>query len=113
MVDVARGLSPGETMLPVSQGLLFALTGRRKEAEEALNEIRASSSESITLYGELFVVVALGNLDEAFKILTRQAEAHSWSSTITVDPLFAQVRNDPRYLEFCRKVGIRVPGAPA
>jgi adenylate cyclase len=107
MVNVARGLSPGEPMIAGSQGLLFALAGKRKEAEDVLKEIRASRNESFRLYGELWIQTALGNLDEAFEVLMRQAETHSWPATIRIDPLFAEMRKDLRFLEFCRKVGIK------
>ena len=48
---------------------------------------------------------ALGDLDEAFKTLMRKAEIHSWPYSIRVDPLYAEMRKDPRYLEFCRESG--------
>jgi adenylate cyclase len=107
MVDAARSLGPGEPMIVVSQALLFALTGRRDEAEEGLKEILANENESFRLNGALWVQAALGNLDEAFRALMRQAETHSWPSTIRSDPLYAKMRKDPRFLEFCRKVGIK------
>ncbi len=107
MVDAARSLDPSEPMIVVSQGLLFAMAGRRKEAEEGLKEILANGSESFRLNGELWVQAALGNLDEAFKVLMRQAETHSWPFNIKTDPLYAEMRKDPRFPEFCRKVGIR------
>jgi adenylate cyclase len=112
MVDAARGVGPDEPMVAVSQGLLFALAGKRKQAEDALEEMSARRKESsrlrgeLLLRGELFMQVALGNLDEAFKLLVQQAETHSWPFTIKIDPLYAPMRNDPRFLDFCRKVGI-------
>ena len=51
MVDTARGLDPDEPTLAVSQGLLFALSGRRKEAEEQLRVILANENESFRLSG--------------------------------------------------------------
>ncbi len=107
MVDVARGLSPDEPMIAVSQSLLFALAGKRKEAEGLLEGVLANENESFRLNAELLVQAALGNLDEAFRVLMRQAETHSWPFSIRFDPLFAQMRKDPRFPDFCRKVGIR------
>jgi hypothetical protein len=37
----------------------------------------------------------------------REAEKHSWPFSIKIDPLYAEMRKDPRFLEFCRKVGIQ------
>ncbi|MDA4113763.1 MAG: adenylate/guanylate cyclase domain-containing protein [Thaumarchaeota archaeon] len=107
MVDVARDLSPGEPSIALSQGLLFAFAGKRKEAKGALKELLANGNESFRLFGELNVQAALGNLDEAFRVLMRQADMHSWPFSIRIDPLFAEMRKDPRFLEFCRKVGIK------
>jgi len=107
MVDTARDVSPGEPSVVVSQSLLFALSGRRKEAEGLLGEILANENESFRLIGSLFVQAALGNMDEAFTALMRQAETHSWPSFIRVDPLYDQMRKDPRFPEFCRRVGIK------
>jgi len=107
MVDVARGLSPDEPATALSQCLLFALEGKRKEAESLLEGILASENETFRLFAELLVHAALGDLDEAFRVLTRQAETHSWPFSIRFDPLFEQMRKDPRFPEFCRKVGIR------
>jgi adenylate cyclase len=107
MIDAARDVGPGEPMIPVSQGLLFALTGKRKQAEDALKEMAASGNEPSILRGELFIQAALGNLDEAFRVLMRQAETHSWPFSIKIDPFYAEMRKDPRFLDFCRKVGIK------
>ena len=112
MVDAARSVGPDEPMVAVSQGLLFALAGNTKQAEDALEEMTTRGKESsrlrgeLSLRGELFIQVALGNLDEAFKVLMRLAETHSWPFTIKIDPFYAGMRNDPRFLDFCRKVGI-------
>ena len=112
MVDAARGVGPDEPMVAVSQGLLFALAGKRKQAEDALEEMSTRGKESsrlrgeLLLRGELFIQAALGNLEEAFRVLMQQAETHSWPFTIKIDPLYATMRNDPRFLDFCRKVGI-------
>ncbi len=110
MVEAARALEPGEPMIALSEGLLFAFEGKRREAEGALEELRRSDTESFRLLAELDIQAALGNLDGAFKALMRQAETHSWPFQIMVDPLFAGMRKDPRFAEFCRKVGIR-PGS--
>jgi adenylate cyclase len=106
MVDAARGVGPDEPMVAVSQALLFALSGKRRQAEDALKEIFAVGGEAAKFRGELFIQAALGNLDEAFEVLMRQAETHTWPGSIKIDPLYAQMRKDPRFLEFCSKVGI-------
>jgi tetratricopeptide (TPR) repeat protein len=106
MLDAARQLGPAEPLVWLNQGVLYALTGRRREAEDILNRIASAERESIRLYGVLFIQTALGNLDEAYKALDRQAETHTWPFLLSVHPLFRELRKDPRYREFCKKVGI-------
>lgn len=111
LIDEARSLEPDEWSVQLSQGILFGLTGRREEAEEVLRKIRSRDRESSKLYGELMINAALGNNDAAFAALMRQAETHSWPFTIRFDPLFAKLRQDPRFSEFSRKVGLPAPPA--
>jgi tetratricopeptide (TPR) repeat protein len=106
MIDQAHLLAPNEPMVGASQALLFAYSGKRKEAEEALHRLLGVETESFRLNGQLWVQAGLGNLEEAFGALMQQARNHSWPATIRSDPLYAEMRKDPRYLEFCKKVGI-------
>ncbi|MGA2664212.1 MAG: tetratricopeptide repeat protein, partial [Nitrososphaerales archaeon] len=106
-LDTARSLSPDEPTVAPSQALLFARAGRRREAEDLLErEVLAKENQSLRLNGTLWVRAALGDLDEAFEVLMKEAETHSWPAFVRVDPLYAGMRKDPRYLEFCRRVGI-------
>jgi adenylate cyclase len=105
---ITRGLelNTREPLLRLNQGLLYAFTGRTKEAEASRKEIQGDKLESVRLYGQLFINAALGNLDEAFKALDRTAETHSWPALIKTLPVFAELRKDPRYTSFCGKVGL-------
>jgi hypothetical protein len=86
-------------MIVVSQALLLASAGNKKEAEDALQKILASrGNESLRFNAALWVNAALGNLDEAFEVLMREAEEHSWPFNIKIDPLYAEMRRDPRFL---------------
>lgn len=106
MIDLAARISPQEPLLQMDQGLLYALTGRRNEAQDVLRSMMTNEAESVRLYGTLFIQTGLGNLDEAFKALMRQAELHSWPFLIKSLPVFEELREDPRFPEFCRKVGL-------
>jgi len=91
----------------LDQGLLYALTGRRREAEETLKEIMADNIQAFRLYGQLFINAALGNLDQAFEALNKEAELHAWPFLIGSHPLFSEMRKDPRYEQFEARVGLR------
>jgi len=107
MIDQARLLGPADPMVGASQALLFAYSGRRKEAEEALKRLLGEEGGPLRFIAQLWVQAALGNLDEAFGVLMQLAKNHSWPATIRSDPLYAEMRKDPRFPEFCRTVGIR------
>jgi len=106
MIDKAVKLGSDEPLVKLDQGLIYAFTGRPKEAEETIEYMNHLKSEGARLYGQLFINTALGRFDLAFKALARQAEIHSWPFNIEVHPLFKDLRKDPRYLEFRMKVGI-------
>jgi adenylate cyclase len=106
MLDRARTIAPNDNTLRIGQGVLYALTGRGEEAKEEESEIEKGSVRSARLYGRLFIEAAMGNLDEAFDALMQSAELHSWPFLIGLNPLFAELRKDPRYQEFKEKVGL-------
>jgi len=110
MLDSARRIRPDEPHERIVQGTLFALTGRKEEARRALEEIRRNNIESLGLAAQLEIETALGDVDEAYKALLRQTETHSWPFDIKWAPPYASLRRDARFPEFCRKVGIPIPG---
>lgn len=111
MLDKALAINPREPFAQIYRGVAYALVGRRKEAQESLAEIQRDKNEATRLWGEVFIQAALGNLDEAFKALMRQTQTHSWYYLMKYLPVFEELRKDPRFLEFCTKVGIPPPNA--
>ena len=106
MLKIGIEISSSDIDLLTDQGVLYTMTGRTKEAEEVLKAIRVIPIEDSRLHGELFIRAAQGNLDEAFKALMRLAEIHSWPTLVKSLPVFEKMRTDPRFAEFCRKVGL-------
>jgi adenylate cyclase len=106
MLDKGLMINPKEPLLRLNQGLLYAFTGRRKEAEDSLREMETDKAEAVRLFGQLFIQAALGNLDAAFIALERQAELHSWPFLVKSLPVFEGLRKDPRFIGFCREVGL-------
>lgn len=81
------------------------MTGKARDAEEVLNRILSSAIEDVRLQGTLYIRAAQGRLDEAFKALMRLAEVHPWPPLVKSLPVFEKMRADPRFTEFCRKIG--------
>ena len=106
ILDEGFRVDPGEHLIRLNQGVLYALSGRRKEAEDILKVIVNEKIESNRLIDCLYVNAALGNNEAALDALLRMAETHSWPAWVKSDPLFKELRKDKRFSEFCRKVGI-------
>ncbi|HXW95300.1 MAG TPA: adenylate/guanylate cyclase domain-containing protein [Nitrososphaerales archaeon] len=97
---------PDTIMLKAARGTLFALMGNRAEAEEILKEMMQEKGNAVRAGSRLSIRLALGDMDEAFAALDEQAELHSWWFLVKYDPMFSKLWSDPRFPEFCRKVGL-------
>ena len=64
-------------------------------------------NESARLQGIFPILAVLGKFDEAFECLMRMADLGAWWIGIKYFPHYAPLRKDPRYREFCKKVGIK------
>ncbi len=105
-LDLGFEIEPKEITLLALQGVVYALTGRREDAERTLGAAQQDEIEVARLYSQALIYSALGDVDNAFKALMRQAETHSWHALLKSLPVFDSVRKDPRFPDFCRKVGL-------
>jgi adenylate cyclase len=105
-LDAGLRLNPDDYWLRMERGRLSALSGRREEALDELRDLMKDEAESHRLDAQVRIRTALGDLDEAFEALMRQAEIHSWWAFIQFDPLYEGLWKDPRFSEFCKKVGL-------
>lgn len=105
-LDMGQRFDPDDHWLKVMRGVAYALLGRREEAMDELRDLMKDEAESHRLNAQFWIGTALGDLDRAFEALMRQAEIHSWYFTIKYDPLLEVLRKDPRFSEFCKKVGL-------
>lgn len=102
----AMQISPDNVLVRTGWGMLNAKAGRRREAEAQLEEIAKNGNEDGIRFSELWVRTSLGDLDQAFVALMRLAELHSWPNSVRYDPLLQRLSVDPRFVEFCTKVGL-------
>src|SRR5437899_12290489 len=106
MLDKGLEIGPDEPLLLIDQGLLYAFTGRKEEAQEVLRRIQRNKSESVRLFSQQFIQAALGNTEEAIQALMRGPETHAWPFLIKTLPVFEELRKDPRFKEFSLRMGI-------
>jgi adenylate cyclase len=98
--------NPDDYWLRVARGMMYALEGRRGEAMDELRDLMADENESNRRDAQVWIRTSMGDLDEAFEALMKEAEFHSWWFLIKFDPFFENLWKDPRFTEFCEKVGL-------
>ncbi len=108
LLDLGLESYPDSRWIRTGRGLVYARLGRRNEALGELQRLMADPSEAHRLDAQVWIRTALGDIDEAFLALMRQAELHCWSGFVGSEPLLGDLRKDPRFLEFSRRVGLRV-----
>jgi serine/threonine-protein kinase len=112
--DAIAALEEGQRVLGATRrqidgfATVYALAGRRREAEALRDEMVAHSRTRDQMFYSLAMVeVALGNNDAAFDWLNRAYEtraANLWlvNSEIKFDP----IRSDPRFADLLRRMGL-------
>ena len=85
--------------------MVWHALGKKAESDAALAElIRVYGKEAA--YNVAYVLAYRGEADRAFEWLDKAAAYHDPGlATIVVNPLFANIHQDPRWLPFLRKVG--------
>ncbi|MEE9270561.1 MAG: protein kinase [Candidatus Krumholzibacteria bacterium] len=99
-VDSALALStdPNDQVMLVWAGYGYGLFGRTDEAEEILDKLVAPIRKAMVCKG-------LGRTDEMFEWLEKAYENPSGCMMdLVID--FGEHRDDPRYIDLCRRIGI-------
>jgi hypothetical protein len=79
--------------------------GKQVESDAALTELLRTDEKSWA-YNIAYVMAFRGEADRAFEWLAKAVAYHDTGLTeIAVDPLFANIKEDPRWLPFLRKLG--------
>jgi tetratricopeptide (TPR) repeat protein len=87
-------------------GFAYGRSGREDEAEEILNRLLALSEDRyIAPHHIAMVYSGLGRIDEMFEWLEKGYETRSGGMMfLRLD--FGEHRDDPRYIDLCRRIGI-------
>jgi tetratricopeptide (TPR) repeat protein len=89
-------------------GACLAASGRQAEAKAILAELAAVSPRRYVSAAEIaFVHVALGQSDVAFEWLEKALAERAWSLVLLrVDPRADPLREDPRFADLLRRIGL-------
>lgn len=89
-------------------GHVYGVAGRRPEARQVLDDLRALSARKyVTPYGVALVHAGLGNIEEAFTALDQAvADRSHWLVWLKLDPRFDNLHSDPRFDALVRRIGL-------
>jgi tetratricopeptide (TPR) repeat protein len=99
------------TLLLGVRGYTYAKCGRRAEAVAELNRLlgRARAGEYVSHYALAMIQAGLGNDDQAIAELEKAyIERSPAIFVMKLEPAFARLRSDPRFVAVARKVGLTI-----
>jgi TolB-like protein/Tfp pilus assembly protein PilF len=104
----AISLSGGSPLMKAALGRAYAESQKAQEANEMLNElIELSKQQYVSAYELATIYVALGNNEEAFRLLAKAYAEHSFHLVnLNVSPQFKLVRSDPRFQDLVQRIGL-------
>jgi serine/threonine protein kinase len=94
-------------------GLAYGLRGRKADAERVLNEMMPLTKENLPPQEIALIYVGLGDLDNALVWFEQCLKIHfDPFSFIRVDPMFAKLRAEPRFISLVKKYEAPFPHPP-
>jgi serine/threonine-protein kinase len=104
----ALQLSDGDTNDLAALGLALAASRQPAEARKILDQLKDRSQQTyVQPMWPAVIHIALGESDQAFDWMRRAYEDRSaWLVYLKVDPLFDSVRQDARFADLMRRVGL-------
>jgi serine/threonine-protein kinase len=86
----------------------YAKTGRRREAEAVINQLKElEKTRYIINYWVAVTYAALGERDAAFAELEKAYQARDWFlPRLKTDPFMDPLRDDPRFKDLIRRIGL-------
>jgi len=102
LVDGAPKDEASQRLLARFRGYALAKSGRRSEAESVLAKYNSdpTGTNAAVIYG------ALGDRDKAFAALERSFAAREGLARMKVDPLFDDLRDDPRFKDLLKRMNL-------
>ena len=97
--EKAVELSGGLAEIVAGLGHAYALGGEESKAREVLAHLQRMDEQWYVPPVQIaYVLVGLGEYDEAFRYLDRASREHSWELVfLRTEPWFDPIRNDPRF----------------
>ena len=89
-------------------GYAYGISGNSVEAEKALSHLEELSSQRVVSpYNSAIIYAGLGDKEKALEFLQRCLEQREWELVVLkVVPFWDNLRDDPRFVELLKKVGL-------
>ncbi|HSE39113.1 MAG TPA: hypothetical protein VLG74_17550, partial [Blastocatellia bacterium] len=102
--DLPGGFAPATSEL----GYVYAISGRRAEAQEMARQLqKRAAREFIDPYYVAIVYLGLGDQEQTFAWLNKAIEDRSlYMAWLNVEPKFKALRSDPQFKALVRRVGL-------
>ncbi len=102
------GLSGGDPAAIGALGHIYAVSGKRGEAQKALVKLKElSKSRYVSPYDVAVIYIGLGEKDQALEWLEKAYEDYSaWLLWLNVDPRFDTLHADQRYHDLLCRMGL-------
>jgi tetratricopeptide (TPR) repeat protein len=108
-MEKADVLSGGDSATLGPLGYLYAMSGRRNDAEKVLDQLeRKSKRTHVSPCHCAFVCAGLGDWDRLFEWLNRAYDERCiWLNSVKVEPLFISAHTDPRFTALLKNMGLQ------
>jgi DNA-binding winged helix-turn-helix (wHTH) protein/TolB-like protein/Tfp pilus assembly protein PilF len=104
----ALSMNPESTYAQAGLGMCSARSGRRSEALQAIEKLKAMANNTYVSPAYIGLVYqALGDTDSEFTWYAKAYDDRAeWLLWLTVDPIYDNQRNDPRFRDLVKRVGV-------
>ncbi|MHA2290278.1 MAG: tetratricopeptide repeat protein [Promethearchaeota archaeon] len=106
VLEKRRALSKDNVRVIAELGYAYALSGQTKEAHKIIEELNELGIRKfVDSYFISIIYIALGDKDEAFRLLEKANEKRSiFFLWVNVDPRFDPIRSDPRFQKLLNRM---------
>ena len=107
-LQLAARLSGGSPLYLAQVAVAQAVAGKQTEALRIVAQLQKTSHEHyVSPYGLAQIYAALNNKEQTFKWLQAAYDDHAvWMSYLAVDPVFDRFREDQRFQDLLRRLGL-------
>jgi TolB-like protein/class 3 adenylate cyclase/Flp pilus assembly protein TadD len=107
IAELRRAISQGNTDYLAQLGYVYAVAGKRTEAQKVLIELKDSKNQYVSPFGIALIYAALDEKEQAFVWFERAYGERSYLLTsLKVDPTLDNIREDSRFIDLMRRVGL-------